>query len=76
MNIPKKISDLIKGALFILLLVIVNSLAVQALAADVVTLKVYEGYRFSDRAVTKSGDKGSDISFFVNTGRGNANSFA
>jgi hypothetical protein len=48
----------------------------EALAANTVILKVYKGYRFSDGAITKSGDKSADVSFYVNMGRRNAYSFA
>lgn len=52
------------------------SLEGEALAANLVTLKVYQGYRFSDGAVTKSGDQSADVSFYVNLGRRKAYSFA
>jgi len=67
---------LLYGVLFILLLVMVNSFAGRALAANIVSLSVYEGYRFLDGSVTKSGDESADLSFYVNMGRRNARSFA
>ncbi len=76
MNLLKKSCLFFNRMLPILLIVVLNPISAHVLAADVVSLKVYEGYRFSDKAVTKSGDKSADISFFVNMGRRNASSFA
>jgi hypothetical protein len=75
-TILKKNSALSKGVWSILLLCGMIFLASRAIAADTVTLKVYQGYKFSEKAVTKSGEKGADFSFFVNMGRSNAGSFA
>ena len=61
---------------FVLLVMLFISLASVAQAANSVTLKVYQGYRFSDKAITKSGDKQNDLSFYVNMGRQGARSFA
>ncbi len=64
------------GGWFILVLVLTIFLAGQLLAEDTVSLKVYEGYNFSNSVVTKRDDKSADVSFFVNQGRSGALSFA
>ena len=60
----------------IFLLLIFMAFPVFTDAANTVTLKVYQGYRFSDKTVTRSGDKQNDFSFYVNMGRQGARSFA
>ncbi len=65
-----------KHALFIMLLAAMSIFAASASAATVVTLKVYQGFKFSDQTVTINGDKQADLSFFVNQGRQGAYSFA
>lgn len=68
-----------KSTVFFVSLAIVALLAVfsrWSFAANNVTLKVYEGYKFSSGSVTKSEDKSADLSFFVNMGRMGASSFA
>jgi len=75
MNFLKK-SYVISICLVSILMLTGISLNGEAFAANTVTLKVYKAYRFSDGAVTKSGDKSADVSFYVNMGRRNAYSFA
>ena len=49
----------------------------QSRAADkTVTLKVYQGYNFTEKTITKSGEKNTDLSFYVNRGRQGSLSFA
>jgi len=66
------------SVIFISLLVItmLTALSRWSSASDTVTLKVYEGYKFASGTITKSGEKGADLSFYVNRGRAGAGSFA
>lgn len=75
MNTAQKTSQFILKVSSFLLFVIFIFPAL-ALTPQESSLKVYEGYRFSDKSVVKSDDKSADISFYVNRGRAGSNSFA
>lgn len=49
--------------------------AANGYALEPVTLKIYQGVKFSDGTVVKSDDKAADLSFYVNRGRRGALSF-
>lgn len=49
--------------------------AANVYALEPVTLKIYQGVKFSDGTVVKSDDKAADLSFSVNRGRRGALSF-
>lgn len=75
MNTVQKIR-ILTSKVFSILLFSAFLFSAYSFAAGEISLKVYEGYRFSDRTLVKSDDKSADISFYVNRGRANAFSFA
>lgn len=75
MNRTRYFKLIIKG--FLLGITVLLLAPGQSLAADkTVTLKVYQGYNFIEKTITKNGAKNTDLSFYVNSGRQGSLSFA